>query len=130
MNTVGEVIDQEEVQTLAPADSAHTAAQLMDRSNVSAVLVVDSDRLVGIVTERDLSRRIVALDRLASEVRLASIMTADPKAVAPQDSIASALECMHTLGVRHLPVLEGDQVVGVVSIRDLQSSVSRRVVAV
>ena len=130
MTTVRELIVAQDVQALSPSDSAHAAAELMDRCNVSAVLVVDDGRLLGIVTERDLSRRVVALDRRGSEVKLESIMTADPQVVGPEDSVVSALERMQRIGVRHLPVLEDDRVAGVVSIRDVQSSVSARVVAV
>ena len=124
------VADQE-VRTLRPDQTAYDAAQLMTAHNISAVIVVDdNDRLAGIVTERDLSRRVVAQDRKGSELKLGEIMTEDPAALRPEDNAAHAMETMRNLKIRHLPVVKDDKVVGIVSIRDLRHSLSRAIVTV
>ena len=131
LTIVPDVIDAQSVHALRPADTAAAAASLMDQHNISAVIVCgEAGGLLGIVTERDLSRKVVAADVRGSEVELSSIMTTDPQTILPTDSPASALEKMLLMGVRHLPVVDGDAVLGVVSIRDLQNSVTRRVVSI
>ena len=128
---IRDLIAAQTVQSLQPSDTAHAAARLMSEHNVSAVIVAEADQaLVGIVTERDLSRRVVAADRLGSQIELREIMTTDPAVVAPEDPVSEGLAKMQSLGVRHLPVVEDGRLVGVVSMRALQDTVSAQVVAV
>ena len=128
---IPDVVAEQEVRTLSPDHSARDAALLMTTHDISAVVVVGRDeQLAGIVTERDLSRRVVAMNRKGSELKLAEIMTADPAAVRPEESATSAMETMRSLGIRHLPVVEDGKVVSIVSIRDLRHSLSRQVVTV
>lgn len=130
MSIIPGVVDEQEVRTLRAGDSAHAAARTMIEHDISAVIVVDdAGSLVGIVTERDLSRRVVAENLAGADVKLEAIMTADPTAAAPGDTAAATLTTMHRLRVRHMPVVDHGKVVGIVSIRDLQSTVSRQVVA-
>ena len=128
---IPDVVSEQTIRALTAEDTARDAAKMMVEVNISAVLVVvDGDCLVGIVTERDLSRRVVATDRRASETKLGEIMTADPVTVSPDDSAVEAMAEMDRLKIRHLPVVDEGRVVGVVSIRDLRSSISTHVVAV
>jgi CBS domain-containing protein len=91
--------------------------QRMADRNVGAVLVVEDGRLVGIMTERDLMR---ALARgLRDDAVVGECMTADPETIAPDDTIEHAGVLMIHGGYRHLPVVDGEEVVGVLSIRDL-----------
>ena len=102
----------------APADiSVGKAARLMARKHVGALVVVDGDALVGIITERDVLFRVVAqrLDAEATLVR--DVMTANPKSVGPKDSFGQALVLMREGGFRHLPVVEGGVAIGIVSNR-------------
>lgn len=97
--------------------------QMMD-CDVAAVVVVDEDgRLRGILTERDVARRVVAAGRDPAATKLAQVMTVDPDTLAPSDTADDALELMRTRGFRHLPVIEAGKVVGMVSIRDLYAAV-------
>ena len=119
------------IQTLNPHHSARDAAMMMTEHDISAVIVVDDEgALVGIVTERDLSRRVVGENLNGAEVSLGEIMTPQPARLRPEDSARSAMDTMRELRIRHLPVVEDERVIGIVSIRDLRSSLSRQVVTV
>jgi CBS domain-containing protein len=92
------------------------ARRMVDR-NVGAVLVLEDGRLAGIMTERDLMRAVAR--GLSDETVVGECMTADPETIAPDDTIEHAAVLMIHGGFRHLPVVDGDDVVGVLSIRDL-----------
>lgn len=92
-------------------------AQRMVERNVGAVLVVDDGRLAGIMTERDLMRAVAR--GLRDDTVVADCMTSDPETIAPDDTTEHAAVLMIHGGFRHLPVVDDDDVVGVLSIRDL-----------
>jgi CBS domain-containing protein len=92
-------------------------AQRMADRNVGAVLVLDDGRLAGIMTERDIMRAVA--HGLRDDTVVSDCMTADPETIAPDDTIEHAAVLMIHGGYRHLPVVDGDDVVGVLSIRDL-----------
>ncbi|HEX6697596.1 MAG TPA: CBS domain-containing protein [Solirubrobacteraceae bacterium] len=92
-------------------------ARRMAGRNVGAVLVMEDGRLAGIMTERDLMRAVAR--GLRDDVVVGECMTADPETIAPDDTIEHAAVLMIHGGFRHLPVVDGDDVVGVLSIRDL-----------
>jgi CBS domain-containing protein len=96
----------------------------MGMQRVGAVLVMENGRLEGIFTERDLVRAL-SYDIGASGQPVAQWMTRDPVTVGPEASVEQALEIMLAKHFRHLPVLEGERVVGVVSIRDLSRATLR-----
>jgi CBS domain-containing protein len=89
----------------------------MVERNVGAVLVVEGERLRGIMTERDLMRAVAR--GLDDAVTVADCMTADPETIGPDDTIEHAGVLMIHGGFRHLPVVDGDEILGVLSIRDL-----------
>jgi len=104
---------------IAPPDtSVSTAAKLMKKNEVSAVMVVENKRLVGIFTERDAVFRVIAQDRDAQTTRLVDVMTPAPKTVTPDESFGYALLMMHENGFRHVPVVENGEPIGIVSARD------------
>jgi CBS domain-containing protein len=92
------------------------ARRMVDR-NVGAVLVLEDGRLAGIMTERDVMRAVAR--GLRDDVVVGECMTADPDTIAPDDTVEHAAVLMIHGGYRHLPVVDGDDVVGVLSIRDL-----------
>lgn len=94
------------------------AARLMKRTNVGALLVVDHDRLIGIFTERDALFRLVAEGLEPHSTRLADVMTPRPQTIHPDEPFVRALRMMHEGKFRHLPVVEFDRPLGVVSVRD------------
>ena len=103
-------------------------------NKVSAVMVVENRRLVGIFTERDAVFRVIAADRDVQTTRLAEVMTPEPKTVTPDESFGYVLLMMHENGFRHVPVVENGEPIGVVSARnaldpeleDFESEAQRR----
>ena len=114
------VVKEQSIATLNPADSVMDAVNLMTERKIGAVIIVDNNaRLAGIFTERDLVNRVVAKGLDAVSTPLKQVMTANPDTLAPGDTAMNALELMSARRYRHLPVLDGENVVGMVSIRDL-----------
>jgi CBS domain-containing protein len=123
MTTIREVVTKQLV-TVEPSTSVAAAVTVMGMQRVGAVLVMENGRLEGIFTERDLVRAL-SYDIGASGQPVAQWMTRDPVTVGPEASVEQALEIMLAKHFRHLPVLEGERVVGVVSIRDLSRATLR-----
>jgi len=118
------IVQNQHICELGEDSTAYDAAKQMLDCNVAAVVIVDENRkLTGIVTERDITRRVIARDLDPKKTKLADIMTPNPDTLAPDDSPLSALELMRVREYRHLPVVENDRVVGMVSIRDLYAAV-------
>jgi CBS domain-containing protein len=101
----------------SPGTAIVEAARLMARGNVGAILVIDKQRLVGILSERDIVFRVVAAGLDTRTTRIAEVMTRDPQTVHPDLPFGSALIVMHEGGFRHLPVVEDGRAVGMVSSR-------------
>jgi CBS domain-containing protein len=107
-----------DVLTVAPEDTLGEAAAKMTERGVGAVVVSDFGRMIGILSERDIMRAVA--DRIhSSEARVREWMTADPITATRDTSIEEAGRTMLEHGFRHLPVVEGDRAVGIVSIRDI-----------
>jgi CBS domain-containing protein len=103
--------------TVEAAQPVVAVAQRMVERNVGAVLVLDQGRLVGIMTERDLMRAVAR--GLHNDALVADCMTSDPETIGPDDTTDHAAVLMIHGGFRHLPVVDGDDLLGVLSIRDL-----------
>jgi CBS domain-containing protein len=101
-----------------PDDTLQAAAQKMREQQTGSLLVMDGDDLVGIVTERDILRAVAARVQV-DQVRISEVMTKDLVTVDPGTSLRDAARIMTERWIRHLPVLEGHRLVGVVSQRDL-----------
>jgi len=119
---IPDVVSDQMLYKLPPTASARDAAKVMGANKVSAVLVTDGERLVGIFTERDLTSRVVATGLDPDRTSLAQVMTPRPDVLAPDDSPLNALELMRIRHYRHLPVLDQGKIVGMVSIRDLYAA--------
>ena len=107
------------VWTIDPNATVIAAIRLMDEKNVGALPVVDNGRLVGIVSERDYTRKVILKERSSHEILVSEIMTKQLFTVAPSDSVTECMRIMTEKRVRHLPVLEGTDLVGILSIRDV-----------
>ena len=123
MTAIREVMTDQLV-TVEPSTSVAAAVTVMGMQRVGAVLVIENARLEGIFTERDLVRAM-SYDIAASSQPVAQWMTRNPVTVGPEVSVEQALEIMLTGHFRHLPVMEGERLVGVVSIRDLSRATLR-----
>ncbi len=105
--------------------SATTAAKLMAEHNIGAIMVVDGSTLAGIFTERDLVKRVIALGLSPDDTTLREVMTPNPITLKPGETMHYALEIMDQNHIRHLPIEENGEVIGMVSIRDLFSAVTK-----
>jgi|SRR5215210_2991239 len=103
--------------TVAPGDALSEVAQRMVDRDVGAVLVMDGEELAGILTERDVLRAVAA--GIEDQTIVADWMTRDPETMGPDDTTQHAAVLMIHGGFRHLPLVEGSDVVGMLSIRDL-----------
>ena len=115
--TLGDFMSRE-VLSVAPEDTIGEAAQLMADANVGSSVVLEHGRLIGILTERDLLRAMAQRVH-PSEARVREWMTAEPLAVSESTSADEAARLMVENGFRHLPVVDGDRTLGVVSLRDV-----------
>ncbi|HYL89147.1 MAG TPA: CBS domain-containing protein [Burkholderiales bacterium] len=111
------VLEPRELVMAPPETSVADAASLMKRGNVGAILIVREGKLLGIFTERDAVRRVLAVYRDPRVTKLAEVMTPDPKTVEPDETFGYALLLMHENSFRHAPVVENGRPIGVVSSR-------------
>jgi len=115
MATLGEIVAATHI-TVAPEDTLGEVAERMRAQNVGAVVVKDYGRLIGILTERDMLRAMAARVH-TSEARVRQWMTENPITAPPDMATEEAAEVMLSHGFRHLPVLDGPNVLGIVSLR-------------
>jgi CBS domain-containing protein len=120
MATVGEVMSRDLI-TVSPATSVAEAATVMGGKHVGSALVMDGGRLAGIFTERDIVRALGEHFDAAGHP-VSSWMTPKPITVGPESPTDEALDMMLSGGFRHLPVVDGQQVVGMLSLRDIAAS--------
>ena len=121
---IPDIVSRFEVASVAQSTLVSDSAKLMADANIAALIVVDkNDKLTGIVTERDLTQRVLAADLDGKNTIVGDIMTIDPDCLSSDDSAMDALELMQKRGYRHLPVTEGGRCISIVSIRDLYEAV-------
>ncbi len=107
------------VWTIRPDATVFEAIQLMADKNIGAVLVTDKEKLIGIISERDYTRKVALKGKSSKELKVREILTEKMVHVTPQHTIEECLRLMTERRVRHLPVLDGDKIAGVISIGDL-----------
>jgi CBS domain-containing protein len=112
-----------EVWTVSSDTSVIDALRLMADKNVGALVVADGEDVRGIISERDYARKVALAGRTSHDARVTEIMTADLITVDPQEPVERCMEIMYACKVRHLPVLEGGRLTGVVSIGDVVGAV-------
>ena len=118
--TVFQSIPQKHVLSLGPLATVREAACAMTRANCGSVLIMEPpDRLLGILTERDLMNRVLARSLDPERTRVREVMTPNPRCIAPETPVSDAVLIMLERGFRHLPIVaEGHKILGVFSIRD------------
>jgi CBS domain-containing protein len=107
--------------TVSPADSVLAALQIMADKDIGFLVVLERDRLVGVVSERDCARRVVLAKKSPETTPVADIMVRNVVTVDPAHTFADCLRLMHQHSIRHLPVIDKGKTIAVVSIRDLLS---------
>ena len=121
MTTVGQILARKSthIHSVSPDHSVLDALKLMAGKDISAVLVIEGERLVGIFTERDYARKVILAGKNSRETRVSEIMTARVVCVRPDQSIDECMALMTGKHIRHLPVLDqDDRVTGVISLGD------------
>ena len=112
-----------QVFSIRPDAKVIEALQLMAQKDVGALLVMDGGKLQGIISERDYARKVVLLGRSSEETRVEAIMTSKVITVTAKQDAHDCMRLMTDMRIRHLPVVSGDRVVGVLSIGDLVRAV-------
>ena len=128
--TIRHLLDKKgsQVHTIGQDQTVYEAIEQMDQHRVGSLVVVDapaSNRVVGIITERDYLRKIALAGRTSQTTHVKEIMTANPVVVGPNRAIEAVMEIMTAKRVRHLPVMEGETLVGLISIGDVVQAVSK-----
>lgn len=124
MKTVSEILQKkgEDIWAVGPSDTIYRALELMRDKNVGAVLVVESDILLGIFSERDYARRVVLEGKASKSTPVREAMTTKVAYVRPEQTIEECMALMTDKRIRHLPVFRGEKLIGVVSIGDVVES--------
>jgi CBS domain-containing protein len=125
MLSVQQLLDQKPkaIYSVEPGDPVLTAIKKMAEHHIGALVVMSGDKLAGIVSERDYARKVVLLGRSSEETRVEAIMTSKVVTVTPKQDAHDCMRLMTDMRIRHLPVVSGDRVVGVLSIGDLVRAV-------
>jgi len=119
--TVSDILGRKQstVWSVSPTATVFDAIQQMAEKNVGALPVIDGEKLLGMISERDYTRKVILQGKSSKQATVAEIMARDPITTTLNHSIEDCMELMTQHRVRHLPVVEGGRVVGVVSIGDL-----------
>ena len=125
MKSVGDILDKKGryVWSVRPDSTVYDSVKLMADKGIGGVVVMDGDKLVGIITERDYARKIILDDRSSRTSKVSDVMTGQVLWVTETQTVDECMALMIENNLRHLPVLQDDTVIGVVSIRDLVQSV-------
>ncbi|MGZ8517690.1 MAG: CBS domain-containing protein [Chitinophagaceae bacterium] len=105
--------------TITPDTMVYTALEIMVEKDVSALLVMENEKLLGIFTERDYARKVILKGKASRETRINEIMQSDLVTVSPGTTIDDCMRLMTGRHIRHLPVVEGESLVGIISIGDV-----------
>ena len=109
--------------SVRPDDTVFDALKVLAEKGVGALIVMEKGRLVGILSERDYTRKVALLGKNSKETFVRDIMTANVLVISPQTRTRECMAIMSEKNIRHLPVVDGDTVVGMLSIRDLMNDI-------
>ena len=121
MGAVSKILERKGnlIFSISPETSVFRALEIMVEKNVSALLVTEADKLVGIFTEKDYARKVILKVKASKQTKIKEIMSEDIVFVAPENSIDHCMKLMTTKFIRHLPVVSNDKLIGIISIGDV-----------
>ena len=113
------------IWSVSPQATAYEALELMARQNIGAVVVLDGESLVGIFSERDYARKVVLRGRSSRETKVSDLMTRKVFYVKPESTADECLHLMSSHHIRHLPVMDGARLAGIISVGDVVKTILR-----
>ena len=121
MTTVGNLLTTKgsEIWSIGPDNSVFEALEMMAEKNVSGLLILENDKLVGIFTERDYARKLILKGRLSKNTKVSDLMTKNILYVETKNTIEDCMKLMTVKRIRHLPVLDNGRLIGILTIGDL-----------
>ena len=125
MKLVKHLLDSKgrDIISVAPGTSVFDAIKVMADKTVGSLIVMDDERLLGIITERDYARKVILKGRSSEDTPVSDIMTQDVLTTSSDKTVNDCMELMTERRIRHLPVVEGDRVIGMISIGDLVQAI-------
>ena len=121
MRKVADILERKGASAVAVAPDTKVieALEIMDEKNIGSVLVMDGGEYLGIITERDYSRKIALKHKSSTDTMVSEIMTTNLPSVSPKDSVELCMELMSDKNIRYLPVFDGNRLAGIVSMSDV-----------
>lgn len=121
MNTVRDILQKKgnSVYGISPESSVYDALEELEENNLGSLVVIENGKLIGVFTERDYARKVILKGRSSKETLVKHIMTSRPIFVTPDTTIEECMQMMTDKFIRHLPVLDNEELVGLISIGDL-----------
>ena len=125
MQTVRQLLQEKGhiVWSIGPDESVYDAVKLMAEKGIGALIVVDRAKTVGLLSERDYARKVILVGRSSKETKIREIMTTQVISADPHQSVQECMTIMTEKRIRHLPVMEDDQLIGMISIGDLVKAI-------
>lgn len=119
MTTLRDLVKDRKLYSVEGTRTVLDAARFMMEHNIGALPVMRNGQLAGILSERDIMNRVVAVGRTPGTTAVSEVMTANPRAVSADESVEECLFIMKEFGFRHLPIVDGNELKGLVSLRDI-----------
>ncbi|WP_026763907.1 CBS domain-containing protein [Sediminibacterium salmoneum] len=121
MHKVSDILNRKgaQVTIVSPDTTVIDALRVMAEKNIGSVVVMDKERFLGILTERDYSRKVILMGRHSSDTPVSEIMSADFPMITLSDTVEHCMQLMSTRRIRYLPVMQNDQLAGIVSMNDV-----------
>jgi len=123
MPTASALLDRKgrDVVTIEPSQSVHEAAQAMNKAHIGSLVVVENGKIVGILTERDILTRVVAMDRAPDRTTVRVVMTPNPIVGTGQSTLDEIRQVIRSERIRHIPIVENGELTGMISIGDMNA---------
>lgn len=121
MKNVSDVLSRKgsSLMSVAPGTTVLKALELMAEKNIGSVVIMDNEKYMGIVTERDYSRKVILKGKNSTETKVSEIMSTDLPSVQPSDTIEHCMELMSSKNIRYMPVFENNKLAGIISMSDV-----------